>query len=91
MQTAADLSFELVSTVTGVAVYVLDHNQGYDASNMAGRITVLNGAQKSEADLKFAGGNKLEATGVKVGKGAKAVVVVTGNNSTPITVRFTVK
>lgn len=91
VKTAADLSFELVSTPTGVAVYVLDHDKGYDASGMKGHITVLNGSAKSDASLKFAGGNKLEASDVKLGKGAKAVVVVTGNNSTPITVRFALK
>ena len=91
VQTAADLSFELVSTPTGVAVYVLDHNKAYDASGMQGFVTVLNGAAKSHGPLKFAGGNKLEATDIRLDKGAKAVVVVTNNNSTAITVRFAFK
>ena len=58
---------------------------------MSGKLTVLNGADKSEADLKPAGGNKLEAKGVKLGKGAKAVAALQTADKKTVTVRFTVK
>jgi len=88
VQTAADLSFELVGTPAGAALYVLDHDAAYDASKLAGRITVLNGARKSEAALRFVAGNRLEAAGVAFGPGAKAVVLVNGAGPTPLSMRF---
>jgi hypothetical protein len=90
VQTASDMSFELVPAADGAALYVVDHDDDYDAKQMSGKLTVLNGAEKSEAELKPAGGNKLEAKGVKLGKGAKVVAAVTEGRKT-ITVRFTVK
>ena len=57
---------------------------------MTGKLTVLKGADKSEAELKSVGGNRLEAKGVKLGKGAKVVAAVTEGRKTT-TVRFTVR
>jgi hypothetical protein len=73
VQSASDLSFELVPQANGAAIYVIDHDDPADVSKMGGKLTVLNGAEKSEADIKPAGGNKLEATGIKVAKGSKVV------------------
>lgn len=91
VQTAADLSFELVATAEGAEIYIQDHGKDADASRFDGKLTVLNGAEKSEAPLKPAGANKLEAKGVTLSKGAKAVAVLTTNSKKSITVRFTVK
>lgn len=90
MQTAADLSFELVATAEGAEIYIQDHGKDADASRFDGKLTVLNGADKSEAPLNPAGANKLEAKGVTLSKGAKAVAVLTTNSKKSITVRFTV-
>ena len=90
VQSANDMSFELASTTDGVVVYVVDHENDRDASKMSGKLTVLNGADKSEAELKPAGGNRLEAKGIKLGKGSKAVATVTEGRKTT-TVRFTIK
>ncbi|MGJ7498575.1 hypothetical protein ACSFA8_26450 [Variovorax sp. RT4R15] len=90
VQSAGDLSFELVSSATGATIYVDDHDDAYDTKKMAGKLTVLNGADKSEAELTPGGGNKLEAKGVKVSKGAKVVAALTEGRKT-MTVRFTVK
>lgn len=91
VQVVSDLGFELVGTMEGAALYVTDHDDDYDAARLSGTLTVLNGSQKSEAELKPAGGNKLEAKGVNLGKGAKAVAVLNTSSRKPITVRFTVK
>lgn len=91
VQTAADLSFELVSTVEGAEIYIQDHGKDADASRFEGKLTVLNGADKSEAPLKPAGANKLEAKGITLSKGAKAVAVLATGSKKSITVRFTVK
>ena len=90
VQSANDLSFELVSTPDGAVLYVDDHDKAYDAAKMSGKLTVLQGSNKSEVSLTPAGGNKLEAKGVKLDKGAKAVAVVISGSKTT-TVRFTVK
>ncbi len=80
----------LIATSDGATVYVVDHEDDYDATQMSGKLTVLNGADKSEVALKSAGGNRLEANGVELGKGAKVVAAVTeGRKAT--TVHFTVR
>lgn len=88
---ANDLSFELTNESGGAAVYIVDHDKPADASKMGGKLTVLNGTAKSESALKPAGGNKLEATGVKLEKGAKAVAAVQTAPGQTATVRFTFK
>jgi hypothetical protein len=50
---------------------------------------VLNGAEKSEAELVVAG-DKLEAKGIKMASGAKAVASLVTLAAKAITVRFTV-
>jgi hypothetical protein len=87
---AGDLGFELVATPDGVAIYVDDHGKPMTPAGLKGKLTVLNGAEKSEADLVVAG-DKLEAKGLKLAKGAKVVAALTTPAAKAITVRFTVK
>lgn len=91
VQVAADVQYELVPHAGGAALYVIDHGKPMDASKMGGKITVLNGTQKAEAELKPAGGNKLEASGVSVAAGAKVVATVRAADGKSATVRFSVK
>jgi hypothetical protein len=88
--TASDLGFELVGTPDGAAIYVDDHGKPMAPTGMKGKLTVLNGAEKSEADLVVAG-DKLEAKGIKLGKGAKVVAALVTPSAKAITVRFTVR
>jgi hypothetical protein len=88
--TASDLGFELVGTPTGAVIYIDDHGKAMAPTGMSGKLTVLNGAEKSEADLVVAG-DKLEAKGVKLAPGAKVVAALTTPAKKAITVRFTVK
>ena len=60
---ASDLGFELVSTPAGVAIYIEDHGKPMAPTGMSGKLTVLNGAEKSEAELVVVG-DKLEAYAV---------------------------
>lgn len=91
VQTASDLSFELVPQADGAILHVEDHGKPMATQNMRGKLTVLNGAAKSEAEFKPAGDNRLEARGLKLGKGAKAVAALNTSSGKAITVRFTVK
>ncbi len=88
--TASDLGFELVSTPTGAVIYIDDHGKPMAPTGMSGKLTVLKGAEKSEAELAVAG-DKLEAKGVKLAPGAKVVAALTTPAKKAITVRFTVK
>lgn len=90
VQTASDLSFELVAQPGGAAIYVEDHGKPMAPAGLSGKLTVLNGSEKSEAAL-VAAGDKLEAKGVKLEKGAKVVAALTTSTKKAITVRFTVK
>ena len=71
-------------------IYVEDHGKPMAPSGLSGKLTVLNGSEKSEAVL-VAAGDKLEAKGVKLEKGAKVVAALTTSSKKAITVRFTVK
>ena len=87
---AGDLAFELVGTPTGAALYVEDHGKPMVPTGMTGKLTVLKGAEKSEAELAVVG-ERLEAKGVKLAAGAKVVAALTTPAKKAITVRFTVK
>jgi hypothetical protein len=87
---ASDLGFELVGTPTGAVIYVEDHGKPMAPTGLKGKLTVLNGAEKSEAELVVAG-DKLEAKGIKLSKGAKVVAALVTPAAKAITVRFTVK
>jgi hypothetical protein len=87
---ANDLSFELVGTPTGAVIYIEDHGKPMAPTGFTGRLTVLSGTDKTEAELGVAG-DRLEAKGVKLGPGAKVVAALTNQTKKPITVRFTLK
>jgi hypothetical protein len=90
VQTANDLSFELVARPDGAVIYVEDHGKPVATAGMSGKLTVLNGAEKSEAAITPAG-DRLEAKGVKVVKGSKVVAALSTADRKAITVRFTAK
>ena len=87
---SSDLSFELVADGGNALIYVEDHGKPMAPAGMKGKLTVLNGAEKSEAELVVAG-DKLEAKGVKLVKGAKVVAALVTPAAKAITVRFTVR
>jgi hypothetical protein len=90
VQAAGDLSFELVGTADGAVIYVEDHGKPITPTGMSGKLTVLSGNDKSEANVEVAG-DKLEAKGVKLAKGTKVVAALTTTKQKAITVRFTVR
>lgn len=84
-----DLGFELVPQSDGAAIYIEDHGKPVAVAGMSGKLTVLNGSQKSEAPLVPAG-DKLEAKKVKVMQGSKVVASIQTADRKTITVRFSV-
>lgn len=88
--TASDLGFELVGTATGVVIFIEDHGKPMAPTGMTGKLTVLKGSEKTEAELTVSG-DRLEAKGVKLAAGAKVVAALSTASKKAITVRFTVK
>mgnify|MGYP006193230705 FL=1 len=88
---AKDLNFELVNQNGNAVIYILDHGQPVDTAKASGKLTVLNGSEKTEADLQPAGENRLTSAGkVSLRKGAKAIASLTLGEM-KVSVRFAVK
>lgn len=91
-ESSSGVSLELVNRDGTATIYVEDHGQPVPTAGASGKLTVLNGAQKSELTLEPAGANRLVAKGdAKFGAGAKAVAAVTLADRKAVTVRFAVK
>lgn len=90
VQAANHLDFELVAHADGAAIHIDDHGKPVPVAGASGRLTVLTGAEKTEADLKPVG-DKLEAKGIKLAPGAKVVAAITMAEKKTVSVRFTVK
>ncbi len=72
-------------------VFISDHGKPVSLDGPKAKITLLNGAEKSEAELLPAG-NKMEVKGsFKVAKGSKGIVVLMLVGKPPATARFEVK
>lgn len=86
-----DMDYELVAKPAAIQLHLRDHGKPADVAKASAKLTVLNGTEKQEVELKPAG-DKLEATGsFKIGPGTKAVAVVTIAGKPAGTVRFTIK
>jgi hypothetical protein len=83
-----DMDYELVAKPATIQLHLRDHGKPADVTKASAKLTLLNGTEKQEVELKPAG-DKLEATGsFKVGPGTKAVAVVTIGGKPAGTVRF---
>lgn len=92
VQSANDVSFELVSKDNAAVIYVEDHGKKLSTAGATGKLTLLNGTAKSELPLEPAGENKLAAKGnAKLAKGAKAIASITFANKETVNVRFAFK
>ena len=90
VQKANDITYELVAHADGAAIHIDDHGKPVSVAGATGKLTVLSGADKSEAELKPAG-DKLEAKGIKLAPGSKVVASVTTADKKTVSVRFTIK
>ena len=90
VQSANHLDFELVAQADGVSICIDDHGKPVAMAGASGKLTVLSGTDKSEAEFKPAG-DKLEAKGIKLTSGSKVVASVTTAEKKTMSVRFTVK
>lgn len=91
-QSANDLNFELVAKDGKATIYVEDHDEDFSTTGATGKLTILNGAEKTEVPLEAAGNNLLVAKGeVKLSKGAKVVAAITFADKSLVNVRFAIK
>ena len=92
VQSAGDLSFELVSKDGKATIYVDDHGKDLPTAGVTGKLTVLKGGKKIELPLEAAGGNMLVAKGdAALAPGSKAVAALTFADKNVVSVRFSVK
>lgn len=90
VQTASDLSFELVAGRDETSVHLIDHDEPMDASGITGRLTILAGKERTEVELKPAGGNRMVAATV-LPADARVVATLVLPGGKPVTVRFGLK
>ena len=91
VQKVNDVGFELVVQADGATIYLMDHGKPMASKGITGKLTVLQGSNKIEADIKEAGENTLRVLGVKLGKGDKLVAALSNVGGKSMTVRFTLK
>ena len=91
VQVVNDLSFELVAQADGATIYLMDHDKPMVTKGITGKLTVLQGSNKTEAVIKEAGDNMLRVMGVKLSKGDKLVATLINVSGKNMTVRFTIK
>lgn len=85
------LDFEIVAKADLIQVYVGDHGKPVKLDGAKGKVTLLNGSEKTDVDLMPAG-DKFEAKGsFKVAKGTKGIASVTLAGKSATTARFEVK
>ncbi len=86
------VSLELVNKDGKATIYVEDHGKPVATTGATGKLTVLNGAEKSEVALEPAGDNTLVSKGdAKLGSGAKAIAAITLADKKAVNVRFAIK
>lgn len=89
---AGGVVYELVATPAALTLHLDDHGRKIDTAGATAKVTLLAGAEKTEATLAPAGDNKLEAKGTyQLASGTKAVAVVTLAGKAPATARFAIK
>lgn len=92
VSTSNDMSFELVNKDGKATVYVNDHGKPVDTTGATGKLTVLNGTEKTEVPLEAAGSNTLASKeDAKLAKGSKAIAALTFADKKTVNVRFSVK
>ena len=91
VQMSGEVKFELVAKGDAVEVYLDDHGEAIPTANVSGKLTVMSGSTKSEAELQPEGNDKLVAKGVKLVKGDKVIALVTLADKSTSSARFVIK
>jgi hypothetical protein len=85
------LDFEVVAKPELIQVYVQDHGVPVKLDGARGKVTLLNGSEKTEVELTPVA-DRMEAKGsFKVAKGTKGIASVTLAGKSAATARFEIK
>ena len=85
------LDFEIVAKPALIQVFVADHGKPVKLDGAKGKVTLLNGSEKTDVEL-IPAGDRLEAKGAfKVAKGTKGIASVTLAGKSAAVARFEVK
>ena len=92
LQMVGETSLELVVKAQGVELYVEDDGEEVPSASRTAKLTITDQGKTSEATLEPAGGNKFEASSLKIAKGARAAVLVTDKTTqAQVGTTFTIK
>jgi hypothetical protein len=92
IQVVNEIVVELVQRGDVAEVYLKDDDDPMPTAGMSGQLKIAAGGGKSQAVLKPAGGNKLEAKGVRLAQGATVLVIVQLEEKKPrLSASFTIK
>ncbi len=92
IQSAGDLTFELVNKDGKAVIYVDDHGKAHATAGASGTLTMLKGAVKSDSALEAGSPNLLvSSTTITLEPGAKAMASITLAGKPPLLVRFSRK
>ncbi len=91
VQKVNDFTYELVSDSSGASLYLADHDQPLSTRAVRGKLSILQGEARVEAELKNVGEHQLQASGIKLGKGDRVVATLTNVQGKTVTVRFVIK
>lgn len=82
---------EIVAKPDSIQIHITDHGKVVKLEGAKAKVTLLNGAEKSEVTLSPAG-DKLEAKGAfKITKGTKGIAFVTLAGKSATTARFEIR
>jgi len=85
------MDMEIVAKPDLIRIYATDHGKPMKLEGGKAKLTLLNGAEKTEVEVPVAG-DKFEARGnFKVAKGTKGVATVTVPGKATAVARFTVQ
>lgn len=91
-ESSSGISLELVNKDGKATIYVEDHGKPLATAGASGKLTVLNGSEKTEVALEPAGDNVLVTKGdAKLGNGSKAIAAVTFADKKAVIIRFAIK
>jgi hypothetical protein len=92
MQTVSDISFELVNQDGKATIYVEDHGKEVATAGASGKLTTLNGKEKTEVPLAPSGTNAMTSSGdARLSAGSKVIASMTLPDKRTVNVRFSVK
>jgi hypothetical protein len=86
-----DIQYEQVVKGDAAIIYLYDHGKAVPTKGASGKLTILNGTEKTELTLTPVGENTLRAQGGKFTSGTKSVALISLVGEKPVTVRFSIK